>query len=367
LFVANPEQPLLPASTQKLFVAAAALSYREELGKPLEPFTTSARVLNQPVNGVVAGDLYIVGSGDPLLSTSTYGDNLGARDGRAVPYTDLNKLATSLKDAGITQITGNIVGDGYLYGAPLIPQGWESYVQQGAVGPISGLSVNDGYASGSNRIVVSDPPAVVAATLKSLLNDVGVAVGGRSSSGVAPLASTDVAVLAGAPIQEVVSQMLQYSDNNTAEALARHLGAASGATTPIAPTDAMNAVTQVLTQQGLDMSQVRLDDASGLTRTNLATCKSLAQVLTLIPDSALLAQNSQTGTLDERLGAFPGRLSAKTGTLNGVSSLAGFLQVANATEVSIVLVYNGSGAADSLKAAEDQAIAQLLNLEIGAP
>ncbi|HTK16110.1 MAG TPA: D-alanyl-D-alanine carboxypeptidase, partial [Acidimicrobiia bacterium] len=98
----NADRPLAAASTQKLLVAAAALSV---LGAG-HHFTTRAVSTGAVDGNVLTGDLVVVGGGDPVL-TSTADPISGA--------TRLSDLADAIVQAGITRIDGGIVADDSRY------------------------------------------------------------------------------------------------------------------------------------------------------------------------------------------------------------------------------------------------------------
>ena len=106
---AHADGPLIPASNQKLLVGDVAL---EELG-PDHRFTTDVRAAAPPVGGVIAGDLYLVGGGDPLLTSSTY--PVANDTNPVMTPTSLDTLADALAAAGVTQIQGGVVGDATRY------------------------------------------------------------------------------------------------------------------------------------------------------------------------------------------------------------------------------------------------------------
>ena len=94
VYALNGDTPLTPASTTKVVTCFTALS---DLG-PDYQVTTDAALANKPKDGVLVGDLYIRGHGDPNLTLS-----------------DLDVLAEKIVATGIRQINGNIVGDGSFF------------------------------------------------------------------------------------------------------------------------------------------------------------------------------------------------------------------------------------------------------------
>ncbi|HLY82017.1 MAG TPA: D-alanyl-D-alanine carboxypeptidase, partial [Acidimicrobiales bacterium] len=96
--------PLLPASNLKLLTATAAL---DRLG-PTTRFVTNVMASRPAVRGKVTGNLYLIGGGDPLLRTADYA---AAQPFRELTYTHLEDLAQQVKAAGVTHVTGAVVGD----------------------------------------------------------------------------------------------------------------------------------------------------------------------------------------------------------------------------------------------------------------
>ncbi len=94
VFELDPDKALTPASTTKLVTAYTAL---QELG-PDYVIRTLVAADKKPVKGVINGNLYIKGHGDPFLSVD-----------------DIDELIGLLKEAGITRINGNIIGDGSFF------------------------------------------------------------------------------------------------------------------------------------------------------------------------------------------------------------------------------------------------------------
>ncbi|HSP27278.1 MAG TPA: D-alanyl-D-alanine carboxypeptidase, partial [Ilumatobacteraceae bacterium] len=125
----NGDVAVLPASTNKLLIAGAAV---EVLGAD-HRFTTSV-ASPAAVEGVVEGDVFLVGGGDPLLVAS----GLPAEDDAPDPSatSTLDELADAVVGAGITSIRGAIIGDGTRYDAEFVNPTWADGVAYVDAGPI---------------------------------------------------------------------------------------------------------------------------------------------------------------------------------------------------------------------------------------
>ena len=173
---ARADTPLIPASNQKLLVAAAAL---QVFGNDFT-YTTEARAAAPPTGGVVAGDLYLVGGGDPLLTSSTYPV---ANDPNPVTSpTSLDALADALAAAGVTQIQGGIVGDASRYDDEYFAPSWDNDVRGIESGPYDALMVNDARVTG-DPLRATNPAAAAAEELAQLLQARGISVAGGASEG----------------------------------------------------------------------------------------------------------------------------------------------------------------------------------------
>src|SRR6202011_3791242 len=100
VYVRNGAAPLIPASNLKLLTAAAALA---RLG-PRSAFTTTAAAAAAPHAGVLGGPLYLIGGGDPLLSTDGYRASQHQWTESREPVTRLAALADAVKAAGGTRV-----------------------------------------------------------------------------------------------------------------------------------------------------------------------------------------------------------------------------------------------------------------------
>ncbi|MBO0732637.1 MAG: D-alanyl-D-alanine carboxypeptidase, partial [Acidimicrobiaceae bacterium] len=160
---------LVPASNMKLLTATAAL---DKLG-PAYRFTTTVDASQAPARGVLKGNLYLVGGGDPFLRTAAY---LNEFNPPQPLYTPLAQLAAQVRAAGITRITGSVVGNDGRYDSVRSVPGWKPvYVSEGDAGPLSALDVDDGFPPpGVPPAPVATPPVEAAAAFTQLLKAVGV-------------------------------------------------------------------------------------------------------------------------------------------------------------------------------------------------
>lgn len=339
----HADVPLVPASAQKLHTAVAAL---EILGAD-HRFTTAAAVTGSVADGVLHGDLVVVGGGDPVLTTPGYDSRYPARP---VPATPLAELADEIAATGLTTVAGRVVADAGRYDDEWYQGSWPTaFRTQGFIGPVGALVVDDGYETWSTTalrpVTPADDPAVAAlASLVTLLRDRGVTVTGDIGRGTAPEGAVPIAWVQSPPLGQIVEAMLRESDNDTAEMLLKEMGrvaAGRGGFTPGA-----KAVSDVLAGVGVLEDGSVVADGSGLSRDGRTTCRDLVAAL-VHPGTAEvvkrgLAVAGESGTLSRRFRDSPvkGRLRAKTGTLRGVSSLVGEVDRADGSVARFALVVN---------------------------
>jgi D-alanyl-D-alanine carboxypeptidase/D-alanyl-D-alanine-endopeptidase (penicillin-binding protein 4) len=336
---------LIPASNEKLVVVAAALA---ELG-PRFRYTTTVQGPQPNGQGVVNGDLYLVGGGDPVLATRAYA---GTSDKQAEAHTSMEDLADALVDAGVTRVHGRVLGDESRYDGARFVSDWPSrFVDQNQTGPLSALSVNDAFSSfptladpGAPESRSADPAALAAQHLVDLLRRRGVEVTGNAGAGTAPGNPATLAEVRSAPLRDIAAQLLTWSDNQTAELLIKEIGFSHGGR---GTTEAgAAAVEQILGEAGYDLAASDAVDGSGLAGNNRATCALLHGLLADAgPRSALtegLAVAGETGTLAETFNGTPaqGRLRAKTGSLNEARGLSGVVDVPDGDDLTFSLLVN---------------------------
>jgi D-alanyl-D-alanine carboxypeptidase/D-alanyl-D-alanine-endopeptidase (penicillin-binding protein 4) len=346
IFASNPTLPLSPASVEKLLTAEAALSV---LG-PDTTLHTSVRVEGDVDSGVVDGNLTLVGGGDPLLMTDAY-----AQSFRHPPTerTSLESLADRIVAAGVREVRGSIVGDDSRYDSVRYLSVWPTrFLTEADIGPMAALTVDDGFEqfppSPDLRVpketAAADPAALAATRLTEALATRGVTVQGPAASGRAPEGARELASIESAPIKSIVEEMLRESDNEAAELLVKEIGLQkAGAGTTEA---GIAALGEALRASGLPTEGTTQVDGSGLALQDQETCAVVQSLLDRAeptsPISAGLPVAGESGTLEKRFLDNPaaGRLRAKTGTLNQVTALAGYIDTVPGATLSFTYLVN---------------------------
>jgi len=314
LAAVRPNAPRLPASNQKIITIATAL---DVLG-PQARLATTLVAAAEPVDGVVTGDVWLVGGGDPTFSTSAFAD---AYWGIYAPTAD--RLAADLAAAGVTRITGRVNADASRFddvpGAP----GWKPEFIPAQSPPISALTIDRAATAPSLRAARAVRRALVRA---------GIQVG---PARVAPAPAADAVELAhveSAPVGILAELAGRDSDNFVAEMLLKAAAVeATGRGTTAAGVETERGV---LAELGVPDRGLALVDGSGLSYDNRATAAALSLLLARIDDDpalgpamrAALATAGVNGTLAGRMQSGPaaGLVRAKTGSLNDASSLSGY-------------------------------------------
>jgi D-alanyl-D-alanine carboxypeptidase/D-alanyl-D-alanine-endopeptidase (penicillin-binding protein 4) len=273
-------------------------------------------------------------------------------------HTSLDQLADAVVAAGVTSVTGGVVGDGTRYDDEWYAPGWGNGVAGVEAGPYDALLANDARVRGE-ELRASDPNEAAAREFALLLADRGVAIAGASASGTAPPGTPEIAAVVSQPLPTIIAEMLTNSDNNTAEMLVKELGLTTAGTgTRVAGLDAVRGV---LDGWGVDLGGVVLTDGSGLALDNRLTCRVLLAALQRTGATSAVGRGmavaGRTGTLSDVFvdGPAAGRLLGKTGTLNNppfnadppaVKSLVGYLPVDGGNEIEYALVLNGPTISD---------------------
>lgn len=343
----RPDAPMIPASAMKVLTSAVAW---RKLG-PEDRFHTRLAAVAPIQGGRLLGDLVLAGEGDPALSRS-----------------DLVGLARDLRARGITWVEGDLVVDASRVAGPGWSPGWSvDDLTESYAAPVSALNLEANLrpeaATPSPRLVpVADPVAATAEVMRAALADAGVTLRGQVRAGLTPRAAAILAERRSAPLAELLTPMNKDSHNLYAEALFRRLGADAGGTWEAGA----RAVTQGLYELGVATEDVRVADGSGLSRYDLVTPRAMARVLSSMYESEAFVRSlpvaGMDGTLARRFGDSPlrGRLRAKTGTMSGVSTLAGYLEGTHGRTWSVTIMVNGfTGSVRPVQAMQDALLEQV--------
>jgi D-alanyl-D-alanine carboxypeptidase/D-alanyl-D-alanine-endopeptidase (penicillin-binding protein 4) len=393
LAAVDPRRPLIPASTVKLITTACAL---ERLG-PTHTFHTRWLAEARPdAAGVLHGDLWIVGGGNPLLRSE-----------------DLWVALRELRAIGVRQVRGDVIVDDSLFepaGYPATwptrrvpdpydaPQGamalaWNSVeviVRPGArVGEpasvetfplldvtrvvnrvrtdrrtsvrVDLLAETDSAAGGillrgtigldgkpdRTWVHLGNPTKVAMRAVGELLGEVGVEVSGELVQGNAPDGLTELVVHRSPPLTHIAAAVNKYSSNFGAEMLTRGLAVAAGET-PGTTGAGVAELLGCLESWDVPRTGVRLADGSGYSRGSRLTAEALVSVITAGLEHPEWGREwivswpraGGDGSLERRLREHRGRIRAKTGTLRGVSSLAGLVRTRDDELVAFALLVN---------------------------
>lgn len=335
LAAVDPTAPVIPASNQKLLIAAVAL---DVLG-PDHTFVTEL-VGPAAVDGVVPGNVYLVGGGDPVLRSADVAD---PQRWPAFNTTAIEPLVDQLLEAGITRIDGDVVGDGSRYDDEFRVPTWGDRITSYEAGPYDALLVNDGMLYDRYGL---EPSRSAARVFLDIVLASGIQVTGTSADGPRPADTVLLAAVESAPLPEVLAELLHTSDNNTAEMLVKEIGfVARGEGTRAA---GLAVVQERLHEWGVPLEGHVVEDGSGLSRNNRSTCAALQATIAATPVAdqlrELLPVAGRDGTLTEQLVGTPaeGTMSAKTGTLTDVKALTGSQPDGDGERVDFSVVLNGT-------------------------
>ena len=323
LYARNLHLPLIPASNEKLAVTYASLL---ALG-PSFRFSTDVLGEGELDGTLWRGDVALKGYGDPTLTTL-----------------DLLSLASQLRSQGIRRVTGHVIGDESFFDAKRMGPGWKSYFFLNESPALSALTVDRGRYKGR---ATRQPALAAALSFRAALLRAGISVAGRALTGTADSAAVPLATIESVPLAGVLRFMDHESDNFTAEMLLKQLGAGIGLQGTTAA--GAQAVLELLQEQQIPLTGVRIVDGSGLSRLDRLTTETVVAMLRsswldedlreLLIDALPVAGRS--GTLDSRMRGTvaAGRVRAKTGTLNEASALSGYVRRRYAFSV----IQNGPG------------------------
>jgi len=401
VFNHNAELPLKPASNMKVMTSAAVLS----LLRPEYVFTTGFYAASRPVNGVVRGDLFIKGSGSPqlvgeqwwlmarelrargitrvegdLVGDDGYFDDKDRPDGWPGAGEDAfynAPISALAADFSAVTIVVRPAGEGVSPEVFLTPFSSFFKVVNRAVtrGGNSNLRVGRQFDGEQNSIIVEgnisaksapsvsyrcveQPTMYALSAFKEAAAKEGIAIAGVMRRGALPAGAWKVYEHESLPLAELVRTMNKMSNNYMAESFLKTLGSETSGV-PGTSEKGAAAVRSFLEGLGVDTHGLIIRDGSGLSHENRLTAASLSAVLVGMyrdfesyPEfMASLPIGGVDGTLDRRMVGGPAqrRIRAKTGHLNGVSSLSGYAFTHQGKVLAFAILVNEQRGADVWK------------------
>lgn len=312
LYKVNERQALRPASTMKLVTAITAL---DRLGGSYQ-FRTQLYHTGSIEDNTLKGDLYCVGGFDPAFN----GD-------------DLRAFVESVHQMGIDTICGRVVADLSMKDADLLGEGWCWDDDNPKLSPLS----------------IGRDIEFLDRFVKKLSEDSIVFAGIRLSNSSLP---NDARILCTRThtMDQILQRMMKVSDNFYAEAMFYQLGAAIGRR-PAKAKDAASVVKQLIQKVGNGKNPYRVADGSGLSLYNYVTPELEMRLLRYAYRNSQIYQHllpslpiaGRDGTLKTRMkGTFAEEnVKAKTGTVTGVSALAGYCTAANGHQLCFSIINQG--------------------------
>jgi D-alanyl-D-alanine carboxypeptidase/D-alanyl-D-alanine-endopeptidase (penicillin-binding protein 4) len=349
LFSWRATAPRSLASNTKLFTSAAVLG---RYGPDASLATTLIGSGSLTSKGVWKGSIFLRGGGDPTFGSRSFARSAYGSDA------SVESLADQLHTAGFKSVTGRVYGDessfDSLRGGPD-----SNYATDFWVGPLSAIGFDRGLADPNGTAFQKNPPQFAAAKLDAALKKRGIKVRGAPRVGAAPAQdSVELAEVRSPPVSSLLMVQNKDSDNYFAEMLDKGLPMVptpggslrrAGAPMPVTPTpqDPIGAPAETPTSTGTTAGgarastayarslgvSVKLVDGSGLSRSDKAAPREVAQLLDGLRDKPGFAKlykslpiAGRDGTLASRMRSGParGHCRAKTGTLTGVSALSGY-------------------------------------------
>ncbi len=343
VYGSDADRAFLPASTQKLFTALAAV---DTLGAGRR-LTTRVVLVRAVAPGAVAS-LVLVGGGDVSLARAPVVVGGPPVPGATAGAADVATLAARTASAlhGVHRV--RLAVDTSLFTGPAGNPSWApSYLVGGQVSPVSALSVDAGRVGPGRRVRSANPGLAAGQELAADLRSRGLTVTVAGTPVRATASAPVLAAVQSPPVTALVAHLLASSDNDYAEALFRLVATAAGRPADFA--GGSRAVLAALRRRGVDVRALRLYDGSGLSRSDRATPTALAAALSAavrvpalrpVADGLGVAGVSGTVATGFTGPAAAGRLRvrAKTGSLAAVSALAGTVSTASAGELVFVFL-----------------------------
>jgi len=333
----NHTESMIPASNTKLFTTAVAL---ELMGGD---YLLSTKILaddDDLTDGIIDGNIYIKGFGNPTFDSD-----------------DLEFLVNKLYQSGLRRITGDVIGDDTFFDDVYSRDDWINDERANVkLPPVSALVLDRNRTTATKKrksryrtyfVEVKNPPLFAAQKLKEKLIYYGVEVGGNSISSQA----TDTAktlVESSIPLRELLQIINKNSDNYFAECLFKTLGAIYSGKQGNS-FFSTQAILSYIQDNDIYSEGTQIVDGSGISRFDQVTAGALVGLLEKVYFNInnfedfynSLSIAGIDGTLDNRMiGTLAeNNFRGKTGTLNGVSSLSGYITTVDGDELIICIIF----------------------------
>lgn len=355
----NAQATMIPASLMKLATTAAAVDKFGADHRFVTRVDSSGGTASRP------SSLYLIGGGDSTLATNYYRrerfmpdpDDEIQRPAFASGSPTVEQLAARIKAADVTRVTGNLIVDESWFDNDRYPEGWPSryFGYDPESGKASALLVNEARTNPERTAADPDPAMQAGRELRKALSARGISIAGNIRRGKTPSSARSVTSISSPPLSEIVDFINRYSANFQAEILFKALGAeVHGRGTY---ENGARAVRASLNSMGVNTKGLKIYGGSGLSRSDQATARTIADILNAILERPSLRAvrrsipvAGQPGTMQKRLNSEPTKnnLRGKTGYLSGVRGLAGWVTGPDGTNTVYVALYNGASSALAL-------------------
>lgn len=311
IFRYNERQLMRPASTLKMMVAVAAL---DRLGKDYE-YETSLLHTGEVEGNVLDGNLYCKGGFDPSF------DNL-----------DLGVFVDSVRRLGVDTIRGDLFADVSMKDSDRLGEGWCWDDDNPVLSPLL-VSRKDEFME----------------RFRERLHRAGIEIEGEIRTGRVPRSARLMCVVR-RKLVDILPRMMKKSDNLYSESVFYNLAAADSST-PVSAKQGRRAVNRLIDKLGYKPSTYYIADGSGLSLYNYVSPELEVAFLKYafhddniyVPLYTSMPVAGEDGTLDDRMrrGYASGNVHAKTGTVTGVSGLAGYCTAANGHTLCFSIINMG--------------------------
>jgi D-alanyl-D-alanine carboxypeptidase/D-alanyl-D-alanine-endopeptidase (penicillin-binding protein 4) len=412
LYARNIYHFLTPASSVKILTAEAALIYLGPEYRFSTQLLTDAKTVH---NGILQGNLYVILSGDPSLTYYDLADLILALKTQEIQAIAGNVyIDNTAYDQAFYGPGWEAKDKSYCYAAPIgasiinrnclsfklaparvpghyaqvipLPRYFYPAIKNSVITKtrartcgvhlsthpfnvleMDGCMSKGRYAWGVSY-VINDIPEYDRALFKNLLKQFSISVYGGVVFKKAPYNLAAIATHASKPLRLLINEMLKKSDNVIAGALFKKLGQLYSRQ-PGSWLNGRWAIADILSKEArVNTAGMQVLDGSGLSRGNLTTPAQMMQVLdfayhhypTNFEFISALPIAGVDGTLKHRLWHVARRVRAKTGTMSGVVSLAGYVVSSNKEPLAFVIMINGNkGYGWKFRALEDKLVSAI--------